>query len=340
MPPAYRRGRDFLLLMAAACALVFFFSHPGTSIAGGLTIVVPPDRSVVEGELVTLVLKAWSTEVDEIQIFVNNRKQPVAAKHFDQSVVCYDGVRLSNGLNSIKVIALKKGKKNQEATVKVFQRSDLSSASSDAPAGYTRFFFHVDKNEKECLSCHDLDFRKEGAKQGGGPDQSPCSLCHKKILSGHTFVHGPSAVWSCLMCHDGKSQDSKLAVNKPVDKLCANCHENDWEQKKYRHAPAAAGLCTTCHNPHAADAPYFLRSGVVALCASCHEEVFSRPHVVVSFSGNSGHPLQKSPNPLNPGTDLTCVSCHNPHAGNSNFFLNGYDEAKPRQQFCQSCHKK
>ena len=328
----------YLSIISAFCSILFASLTGQGASAGGFAILFPPDRSFVQSELINVVTRGWPTDVDEIQLSVNGTKQSIAAKQSTRLVSCYDGIHLSYGMNKIKITTLKRGKKTEELTTQVFFRTDLSPDSSSAPAGFKEYLFHTDTNEQECISCHPLDFRNTGDKQG--PDQSPCHQCHKKILSDYKFVHGPSAVWSCLMCHDGTSRRPKLAVAKPDDKICLNCHENMMEKKKYMHGPSAAGACTTCHNPHAADEPYFLRKSVMDLCGSCHEEIFFRPHVIVSFSGQGGHPLYRSPDPLNPGRDLTCVSCHSPHAGNSAAFLNGYDESRPLQAFCTSCHRK
>ena len=319
-------------------SLIFSSLGWAASSVSGLSIIIPPDKSSVESSVISVVLNGWQTMVDEIAISVNNHKQDVTAKKFDRYDMCYNGIRLSYGMNNITIIGYKNGRKVHELTTRVFFRSDLSPPANNAPDGFKKYLFHTGENEKKCFPCHELDFRKTGEQQEG-PDQSPCYVCHKMILSGYKFVHGPAAVWSCFMCHDGKSRNPKLTVTSPVSQFCANCHENSWDAKKYRHAPTAAGSCTACHNPHAADKPYFLRMSAGDLCLSCHEEIPTRPHVISSVSSENGHPLNNRPDPLKPGESLTCTSCHNPHGGNSSVFLNGYNEAKSMKFFCMSCHK-
>lgn len=331
--------KSFLFISTVCISLICFSSGWAAPSVSGLSIVLPPDKSSVESSVISVVLNGWQTMVDEITISVNNRKQDVTTKKFERYDMCYDGIRLSYGVNNITITGFKNGRKVHELTTRVFFRSDLSPSASNAPDGFKQYLFHTGENEKKCSPCHELNFRNSGDRQQG-PDQSPCYVCHKKILSGYKFVHGPAAVWSCLMCHDGKSKNPKLAVASPVSQFCANCHENSWDSGKYLHAPTAAGSCTACHNPHAADKPYFLRMSAGNLCLSCHEEIPTRPHVISSFSSERGHPLKGRPDPLKPGEDLTCTSCHNPHGGNSSVFLNGYDEAKkPIKFFCMSCHK-
>lgn len=325
-----------ILFLSAICTILTFSSLGKAASAGSLRIAVPPDNAYVESDLISVVLKGWPTMVDEIAISVNGKKQALPAKSFNRYVACYDGIHLSYGMNKITITALKKGKVVEELPRQVFYRSDLSTVANGAPASFKQYFFHTPENEGECSHCHELDFRKAGEPET--PDQSPCYKCHAKIMSEFKFAHGPSAVWSCLLCHDGKSREKKLAAVAPIGKTCFNCHENAWEKRKYKHGPTAAGACTTCHNPHGANRPNFLRMAPRDLCPSCHEEILSRPHAIMSFSG-TGHPLYLSPDPLNPGRDLTCVSCHNPHGEDSDAFLNGYDESKSRKRFCTACHR-
>jgi predicted CXXCH cytochrome family protein len=308
------------------------------SSAGNLTQIIPPNKSFVTSEFISIVLATSESTADEIKIFVNDKKQPIRKKIVKSHYSCFDGVRLSFGINRIKIVSFKAGEKYEEINSQVFFKSDLSPNTAMAPPEFGRYVFHNDTREKTCTPCHQLDFSKVDAQKSAA-EQSPCFSCHKKMLSTYKFVHGPAAVWSCLMCHDGKSRKVKLAVQKPEEKMCANCHENSWASKKYTHGPTAAGNCATCHNPHAADDPNFLRLSAGDLCAACHEDVLFRPHILSSFSFGGGHPVSRSPDPFNPGKDLTCASCHNPHASNSPIFLNTPEEPIAISAFCRSCHR-
>jgi predicted CXXCH cytochrome family protein len=331
----------YLLLISAVCAALLsstpgWAASPGKATVAGFTMVQPPERSIIRSGMLIVVLKGAPDLIDGIQVSVNNKKQSIVPKKFNTEVVCCDGIRLSYGLNTVKVSGFKNNKKTEEITRQVFYQDDLATGSVSIPAGFKSYYFHGDEQEKGCSSCHGLDFRK--AEDPKDPLQSPCYQCHKKMLSEYQFSHGPSSVWSCLTCHDKKSKKPKLAVIKPDEKSCSACHDTSWDNKKYQHAPTAAGSCTTCHNPHASDTQYFLRREPGDLCASCHEEILSRPHVISGFSGK-GHPLGNRPDPSHPGRDLTCASCHNPHASMSPVFLDALDESKSTKKFCASCHK-
>ena len=325
------------LFIAVIWAVLAPWTVGAEAASGGLAVITPPDKAIAESEMVSVVLRLGGNGLDQVQISVNNRKYPPLDRPNNQLYLCKDGFQLSYGMNRIKVAGLKDGRKVEEVTTQVFYKSELAQSSASPPAGFRKYSFHVDSYEKTCVPCHQLDFSKIDADRSSG-EKSPCHVCHKMILNSYAFVHGPAAVGSCFMCHDAKSRDPKLAVLKPDATVCANCHENSWAGRKYQHGPTQAGSCTTCHNPHASNYTYFLRLSPGDLCVACHEEVLFRPHVISGFSGKGGHPVRKSPDPYKPGREFNCVSCHNPHAGNSPTFLNGYDSSQPLERFCLACH--
>jgi predicted CXXCH cytochrome family protein len=328
----------FLLFILVVWAVPAPCTVGAEAVSSPIAVVSPPDKAIVESELISVVLRLGRDDVDQVQITVNRRKLPFLARPYNQHYLCKDGIQLSYGMNIINVAGFKDGRKVDEVATQVFYNSDLAQSSADAPAGFRKYSFHVDSYEKTCVPCHQLDFSKIDADSSTG-EKSPCFTCHKMILANYAFVHGPAAVWSCLMCHDGKSRDPKLAVLKPDENVCVNCHENFWENKKYKHGPTAAGSCTTCHNPHASNNRKFLRLPPGDLCVACHSDVLSRPHVISGFSGNGGHPVRKLSDPFHPGREFNCESCHNPHASNSPVFLNGYDNSTDIHYFCLTCHK-
>ncbi|WP_183363059.1 cytochrome c3 family protein [Geomonas limicola] len=326
--------RSLLLLVALAA-----FSSTGSAGAdsgtGQISIVSPPDRSVLETPLASLVVRLQSGSVDELQLFVNKRRVSLPKRDYSHYTVCFDGLGLMSGANEIKVVGMKGGKKVEELKSRVFYRSDLFADASSAPDGFTRYQYHGYQTEKVCMPCHQLDFT--AASEGETPAaSSPCYQCHKKMLSTYANVHGPAAVWACLSCHNKKGTPKLVAV-KPDSKSCFGCHEDIWSPMKYGHGPTAAGSCATCHDPHASNYRYFLRTSAGDLCLGCHEEIATKPHVIVGFS-NAGHPVRRTPDPYHPGREFTCVSCHNPHAGSSPVFLQNYDGVAPASDFCKKCH--
>jgi len=327
-----------LLARVAVAAVVIACATPAFSadVPTKITVITPPDRSVVHSAEIALALKLPANYVDELQVSVNGRRVKLPKKELKQYTTCYDGLSLSFGMNTIKIVGVKGGKKVEEVQEQVFFRSDLSSIAATPPAGFRKYLFHDYAYEKACAPCHELDFSK-ASRGESAPEDSPCYQCHKKLLSNYLTVHGPAAVWSCLSCHD-PAGTPKLTVPKPEGKICEGCHENSWHSMKFEHGPSAAGDCATCHDPHASDHPYFLRTPRGEVCLGCHEEILTKPHVTAGFSGSGGHPVRKAMDPYHPGKDFSCVSCHNPHAGSSWTFLIGYDGKSAITTFCVTCH--
>ncbi|WP_224985044.1 cytochrome c3 family protein [Geomonas agri] len=301
-------------------------------------MITPPDRSAVTGEWLALVLSHSGFELDTVQIFVNNRKQKTVSVPTDRKIVCIDGVMLSPGENRIRVVTIKDQKKVGEHIRTVALRVPLSPANVSLPEGFTDYKFHG-TTSKLCDACHRIDFKGQVDAAGTG-EKSPCYICHKKLLSDNPVVHGPAAVWSCLTCHtqlSGKGAPGALSANK---RICVECHEEPislWKSKKYIHGPLVDDDCIVCHNPHAASFSSLLRKSPYDLCTTCHDLVPKTPHVIESFSGG-GHPLLLPRNPLKPGSEFSCVSCHNPHAGDSLFFLSNYRGPDYKTEYCRTCH--
>lgn len=324
-----------IFLVSIACAVLFIAVENQAGADENFSILFPPNNALVESGLISVVVKAWPTENDEIRVTVN--KEPTVVIHPpNRSIVCSDGIRLAAGLNTIAVTGFKKGQQIHAATVQVFYTSALSDQAGEPAPGFKPYIFHTAKNEKVCQDCHDMESKNVSEQQ----EKSSCYTCHKKILSQYKLAHGPSAVWSCLECHNANSKNPRFSVPSPIAPTCAHCHQNEWDDKKYMHAPTAAGSCTACHNPHGSQNDYFLRLPTKSLCIACHEDVLSRPHAIMGFVNGRGHPLYRDRDPFHPGREFTCASCHSPHGSNSKVFLKNFDEKKmTRKDFCISCHK-
>ena len=327
--------KSIFLIFIIAFPLVVFPAVASPE-SGGLALLSPRDKSFVETGLVTLVVRIDFKGINDVKVALNGKNLDAAGNPAGNFHVAFDDIRLSPGMNSLRITGYKDGKKVDERNCLLFFRSDLDPIAGTPPSGFARYYFHTAGNEKGCSPCHRLDFSRT-AENPAEPRQSPCHDCHRKLMANYRFVHGPAAVWSCTACHETRGSGRKLSVRQPDEKVCLPCHENDWSKKKYLHGPTAAGNCTACHNPHASNENYFLRLNTADLCVACHDDIASRPHVISGFSGIAGHPVRKSPDPFNPGRDFTCTSCHNPHATDFPFMLSG--DSSSMFQYCQSCHK-
>lgn len=307
--------------------------------AGLFTIVTPPDRSFVEGGLISIVLKAPKNSLDEVRIAVNSNNNLSFKRTVDRGHVCCEGIDLDRGMNQLTVTVLNKGEVIEERKLTVFFRSALSAKASSAPSGFKRYIFHLPVQEKVCEDCHQVKLSLTDGNPSA-PRESRCFICHKKKTVGK-FVHPPAAEWACVACHNGKGEQGGGALAAD-DTSCAGCHGHvlaKWRSKMFMHGPSDAGHCTACHNPHASDQRDYLHLNATEICVTCHEDFMSKPHVVTGVSSKEGHPFNISPDPYRPGRDFTCASCHNPHAGDAPNFLNNYKPSMSIHYFCLSCHK-
>ena len=123
----------------------------------------------------------------------------------------------------------------------------------------------------------------------------------EKVAESSGSSHRPYAEKHCDSCHD-TSKEGGLAA--PRDKLCFLCHKEIIEGEEV-HAPAVAGNCLSCHQPHESAFPSLLIIEKAKLCDTCHVQKKLAPglHSQVFKAG------------------LICTDCHDPHAGNTKYFL-------------------
>jgi predicted CXXCH cytochrome family protein len=313
--------------------------------AGIITINYPPDKTVMEFGLLNISLKIPPGFADTVKVLVNDAEDMSLVP--DREFLCFH-VFLDVGVNKIKIIAMKKNVQVDSVDFTAFRRSDLESQFTKPLAGYKKDHFHA-RYYPQCAECHNLEptesdkrpaniasFSLYGDKTTVSPD-STCYSCHKAITS-YQYVHGPASVWSCLSCHRYRS-NPVYSVKKPDTDVCFSCHteqENDWGTKKYIHGPVNTGRCAICHSPHASGNPFNLFKPTWELCVSCHAEKASGKHVLVGYIYD-GHPTHEVPDPLREGKELTCASCHNPHASN---YPNLWAlSVETEFELCQKCHK-
>lgn len=296
---------------------------------GNLTILCPADGKFAnEAKDLAVVCRVSQGSFDSITISVNGfiikKIDPLGNK-----VVFCARADVEPGINNIQVSALEGDKVAASQRISVFVRSTVSQFNAE-PDGYGQYLFHSTRSD--CFLCHKM----EPAETDAYPDKptdSSCYVCHKGITA-HAYVHGPAATWSCLTCHDPKT---KYIVASPVSRVCGECHQDTidaWHKMKHMHGPTAMGMCTACHNPHGSDWQYWLRKFPTDLCQSCHVGMTGN-HIITFFNGEP-HPVRGVPDPRRPGQQLSCASCHNPHASNYEYML--FDNHNYRK-FCTSCHK-
>ncbi|MBI1747057.1 MAG: cytochrome c3 family protein [Acidobacteria bacterium] len=194
-----------------------------------------------------------------------------------------------------------------------------------------------------------------------------CTECHDDLIK-KKIVHPPAAA-GCDTCHEytekGESAEVKLAAKG--NELCFICHSEMQEAmkgKKFTHPPIVDLGCVTCHSPHSTDHAPLLKVGITQLCLSCHRmptgsqssvstgKVTIFPSTTIpgnypnkakkvlidsSYMGHpyANHPVSGVPEPKKKGKEMSCVSCHEAHFGNS---VKMFKKDLVGQDLCVSCH--
>jgi predicted CXXCH cytochrome family protein len=305
------------------------------------SLVEPADKSVVIGKWLPVVI-VLDGDADRVVVTRNKKVIAELCPSKGRKYLCTT-IAVDFGLNEIGVEVTKGELTIEIKKITVFYRSDISKKAEKAPPGFQSAPFHSEAKEQVCRPCHDMEADQSDARPER-PELSSCYRCHSKITS-YGYVHGPSAVWTCFACHDRHSTPFKYATPQPDRVICFTCHSDSkaaWAAKEYVHGPTATGKCTICHDPHASDSPFFLKKASWNLCVSCHEDRGKEPHVLNLYALlKIAHPTKGVKDPSKQGKMLSCASCHNPHASNSDKFL-AFDIEKGNviYDFCNKCHKK
>lgn len=228
--------------------------------------------------------------------------------------VSHWSVQLTPGPNVLEVEFAPAGRPaTREARAVYF--FDPVHAASEPPKTFKRAPFHQAGAEAVCRECHRTQSVPDDVAPAA-PDQSTCFTCHAGLTKVKE-VHGPAALWACTKCHDATSTPGRYATPEPVMPLCFSCHQEQKDRfygSPYQHGPTATGFCTLCHNPHGSEHGLFLKKAAWNLCTTCHFEKGSGRHVVSWGPSGQTHPTRGRPDPSRPNRELSCASCHNPHA--------------------------
>ncbi|MDA8086273.1 MAG: cytochrome c3 family protein [Nitrospiraceae bacterium] len=297
-----------------------------------LRIITPVDKGYMQGgQTLSVVSKITENTFDSLQIYVDGRVQKNLKDINGKQYVC-SVVNVHPGINRIMVSGIASDGAPSSSQVSVFIISPISAQNNTPPDGYTQYLFH--SSSSTCFTCHQMEPQAADDTPAKHSDSS-CYTCHKEITD-RPYVHGPTAAWACLMCHDPKATP-KYATLSPPEKMCEQCHGDQigaWQKLKHQHGPFALGMCTTCHSPHGSDWPFWTRKFPTDLCLSCHVGQ-TGDHIITFFNGQP-HPIRGKPDPRHPGQELSCASCHSPHASPYRFQL--FADFGHLRHFCMGCH--
>lgn len=320
----------FLLLFCSAVPAV-----------NALEIIYPADKTVIT-RADFLIVKGGTTPVaDALMIEINGVKSdPIDISAAEYKAAFADFLILEptwdRGKNTVVVVSYADNKEVGRTRAEIFYRQ-ADDPAAVTPAGFSPYIMHTPEREALCVPCHEMNPTEAQLK--GATAENPCASCHKRMFN-EKYVHGPEGVFQCVDCHDTRSKPNRWQITKPELTLCGECHTDkieEFKKNKYVHGPVASGNCTVCHDAHASGQPAQLTAPVNRLCLGCHSDISDKSHVTRGVSGKN-HPVEKVPDPLRPGRQLSCASCHNPHGGAATaFFRQGVLSS---YALCQICHKK
>jgi predicted CXXCH cytochrome family protein len=326
--------------------LLLIISIPAGADQNAISLHTPLDKSVIEYDVLNMSLEVPEGAADRITVSVDGteRKEIVP----DLKYECFS-VRLKPGTSTVEVSVYMGDTVVGSFVRNIFRRSDLISEYRKPPRSFRKVSFHMTEHQ-ECKECHVLESGEHDLKPvlpGSFPEKeegknvfasaSTCNSCHDNITRS-PFVHGPASVWSCLSCHN-KDADPLYTVKQPVKDVCYTCHveqQIEWNSKKFIHGPVNVGQCTICHSPHSSENAFNLFKSTWDLCVNCHAEKGTGLHVLGDDIFEKGHPTKGRKDPIRIGKELTCASCHNPHA--SNYPHLWAFEVDDLFELCQKCH--
>ncbi len=317
----------------------------------GMEILVPQNRALLHEAFVTVVVDIADTPVEGIEIVTDANRSYTLVPNAGKSVYCKK-VPLQLGENRIEIRSMVGSKVEASEGLSLYYTSEVEQAFRYPPKFYRTQFFHTEAAEARCASCHNMALNEVENVAFENVKDSNCYACHKELV-GREHAHAPSVNWLCTSCHNGKTGRknrsdagrSKYLFPDPIGETCLSCHNDSqketqrigWEAKRYHHDPAEAGRCNRCHNPHSSDNVVQLRKPSWELCVGCHADKAEGMHVANISFVRAKHPTRGVADPSRPGKDLSCISCHNPHASNKRFFL---PDDRGNQMICTMCHKK
>lgn len=192
-------------------------------------------------------------------------------------------------------------------------------------------------------------------------DAAKCLECHDDKGKGK-HVHSAIAL-GCTTCHEVKVEKDTTFVNlvSPREDLCITCHEKSTQATL--HGPYGKGSCVLCHDPHSSDFDKQLRAEGNSLCLECHksqtwtgkftpfksmyeltESEFNEiPRIDLDPTLKFGHPIGRHkvsdlPDPLQEGKRISCLTCHESHAGDQPKLVRTTQYNGKKMDVCDACH--
>ncbi len=198
------------------------------------------------------------------------------------------------------------------------------------------FKTHIVNDTLACLTCHYYKADLTYISGAGYYDDNPCFSCHSASVGkfDNEYIHGPVAGGSCTICHNSHGSDQPAILNESQEILCFSCHFETEEKRKLKiqHPPFHSGKCGSCHDPHATSHKWVLIKDSEYLCLNCHQDSNGLDFHQHPYNVKPKRNLEADLKLTDRGK-LECLSCHNPHATESEHLLRVNSEVT-----CMGCH--
>lgn len=333
--------------LAIMGSFLYLFLLPALS----MELLSPESRMITYESHVSVIVDIADEQAEYVTITADGNQSYTLPVIANKATYCTK-VSLTQGNNHIEAKSYAQEKVVSEKRLEVYYASSVDKAYKYPPKEYQQGFFHTQAKEAKCAACHDMAVNENPGVAFADITESNCYACHKE-LGENKCAHAPSVNWLCTNCHNGQTGvknshnagRSKYLFPDPIGPVCLGCHNDsridrnrvEWVDKRYHHDPAESGRCNRCHNPHSSPNPVNLRKPTWELCVGCHADKAEGAHVVNTSFVRPKHPTRGVPDPSREGHDLSCTSCHNPHASNKPYFL---PDNRGNQMICTMCHKK
>ncbi len=212
-----------------------------------------------------------------------------------------------------------------------------------------------------CLTCHDdkaKDDTKKDLVQHGVMEVESCTVCHSAHASSRRHLLKDHSSRLCITCHQDREKEREEGrfIHPIIDSIgCEACHESHFSKNKNLLIEKPNRLCTECHLRKTGQKPSDKETEVTLFgkIKVKESELHSFKKIILSSDLARGHP--QSGHPVS-GTvmpkgiknkrlkglvftgELTCLSCHDAHAGAvPPLFIAG---TVGRFQLCLKCHIK
>ena len=224
-----------------------------------------------------------------------------------------------------------------------------------ADASFNRVHRSASIAQSDCTTCHDPHASgREGLLRtnqhepfasgscetchGGLSDTSSfevaevqklCERCHRDAVEFRTstYTHVLDTDESCAACHNPHASNVSALLSNSTDVMCQQCHFEGpgFEKAKAEYLTHASMDCAECHTPHGAENVLYLKDSDGDFCATCHENA----HRV-------SHPVGPEVIDARTGESVTCLSCHQLHGADFDFYL----PLDPTRELCLQCHRR